>query len=440
MAEDTFPPKDFADSLVDDPANPPRLQALTGYRGRSAKEGHSRLYLDPELSAWVDIPDDAILLTRGVHDDYGLGKSVVWAKHDAQLEHGPQAAAGGGTGADFLQGQMAQELGGAAGFAPRQPLPTQLNCPTHAPYLCLQTPPRLCPPHTSNPAQCPSLGIACTFLPPCPQHTANPAVCPSVIDACPTRLCHTQVVQQCLPHLTSSPQFCPVATPNPGCFPGGTIGNPGGPIEGGQVAEAFRNMAPPAITFPPCQVGVTHGCPPPNTHWTYTAPPSLGCPPPTSACPTHPFWCRHVAVNPNREFAPAFQAQAVTPAPQCLQPVHPTLFCPVFTHNFHQCIPQTLACPVSPWCPWTFPVTGPGPGTTPQFGQAGGQAFAGAQAFDAQAQGGMAAAGVMPQLQFQSTNHLCPPPLSQHMICPRTVLCYTSPQFCRLNNPPWNLE
>jgi hypothetical protein len=408
MAEDNRS-KDFADALVEDPANPPQLQALTGYRGRSAKEGHGRLYLDPELSRWVDIPDDAVLLTREVKDEHGLGKSVVWAKLDAQIEHGLQAAAGG-TGADFLHGQVAQDLGGgaAAGYAAR-PVHTQINCPTHAPFLCLQTPPRLCPPHTSNPVQCPSLGIACTFLPPCPQHTGL----------------------QCLPPQTN-PQFCPVATPNPGCFPGGTIGNPGGPVEGGQVAEAFRNVAPPAITWPPCMGGVTHGCPPPNTSWNCTAPPSFGCPPHTPFCPTHFAWCQIAtpAVGTQRELA--FQAQAV-------QPVHPTVFCPVFTHNFHQCVPQTLACPVSPWCPVTFPVTGPGTTPqqlTPQVGQ-----FGGARVFDAPAQGGGAADArfqpLHPTAQFQAT-HVVFNCLHTHnpQQCYPSVFCPSHPaQACQPVSP-----
>lgn len=29
-----LPPRDFIDALVEDPANPPQLQVLTGYRGR----------------------------------------------------------------------------------------------------------------------------------------------------------------------------------------------------------------------------------------------------------------------------------------------------------------------------------------------------------------------------------------------------------------------
>lgn len=368
MAEDNLPPKDFADALVEDPANPPQLQALSGYRGRSAKEGHTRLYLDPELSGWVDIPDDAILLTREVQDDYGLGKSVVWAKLDAQLEQGPQAADGGGTGADFLQGQVAQDLGGggAAGFAARpvQPVHTQLNCPTHAPFLCLQTPPRLCPPHR-------------------PEFMLSP-LCP------PTGHCPTQG------------HFVCFATPNPGCL---------------KFAEAS-------------QVGL--------------------CPPPTPACPTHhPVRC--LIETPHRVFGQNFQAHAVTVAPGCLQPVHPTIFCPVqVTHQIHQCLPQTALCPVSPWCPWTFPITGPGPGTTPQLG-GGGNVFAGAQA-----QGGMGAEAVTHPPQCQQQFHptvLCPvqtvfcPVASHQVFCPAnthnfvqchpSVICRTHPVEACQPASPW---
>lgn len=391
MAEDRS--KDFVDALVQDPANPPQLQVLTGYRGRSAKEGHTRLYLDPELTGWVDIPDDAILLTRETQDEHGLGKSLVWVKLDAQIEQGPQKT--GGTGAAFLQGQVAQDLGARAGQA--QIPATQLGCPTHAPMMCLQTPPRLCPrtlspeacpslgiactyvplcpqhtlppelcptlgftctalppcpPRTQTPEQCPTLGFTCTALPPCPPRTIDPQICPSAVDACPSRLCPTR-----------DPQLCPVATPNPGCVPGG-IGNPGGPVEARQMAAAPQP-------------------------------------------------------------APAAHAQIQW---------HQTPLCPVRTHDLSCWITRPEICqPVSPWCPWTFPITGPGPGTTPQMqitiiGGAQGGGFAPA------AQPLAAAQPIpIPQTQFcPQPSAICPVtfncPPTQNVACPLT----SNPHVCLL--------
>lgn len=56
--------KSLADRLVSDPRNPPDLSMLQGWLGASSEDKHRRLYLDPELSQSLEIPDDAIVHTQ----------------------------------------------------------------------------------------------------------------------------------------------------------------------------------------------------------------------------------------------------------------------------------------------------------------------------------------------------------------------------------------
>ena len=317
MAEDNdVPPRNFVDALVEDPANPPQLQVLTGYPGRSAQEGHGRLYIDPELTGWVDIPDDAVLFRKETRDEYGLGKSLVWTTADAKIESGPQQA-GGGTGADFLQGQVAQDLGGGAAGAQAQSPPTLLFCPTRAPLLCPRTllcptPPRLCPPTP----RC----LTVVPTPCCPFPTIN--------------------IQECLPH--TSPAICQAATPNPGCIPG-PIGGPG-PVEGGQVAQALGGAAEAAI--PPSQLFCpTHApflCPQTQINCPTHAP--FLCPQTQLFCPTHaPFLCPQTQIN-----CPT-HAPFLCPQTQINCPTHAPFLCP----QTPQCPTQPTACCPSPvaFCP-----------------------------------------------------------------------------------------
>lgn len=389
MAADN--PRDFVDALVEDPANPPQLQTLAGYRGRSAKEGHTRLYSDPELSGWVDIPDDAILLTRETRDDYGLGRSLVWVKADAQLEAGPQQA-GGGTGADFLQGQVAQDLGAAPGLQARQTLRTQINCPTHAPFLCLQTPFRLCPPRTHVIQQClPSIAVFCL-----PTHN----------------------VRECVPQLTHDPHLC-VASPNPLCGGHGPIGDPGGPVE--LRAQGFAAQA--AFTpVPQCLQPIqTAFCPVPVTQQPFClitrnflqCHPSLFCPTNPAVClPVSP-WCPIGTIT-----GPPTTPQFGNLTPQ-LGNFAPQPGGPVFGADPTEAPALTFSSPICP--------THAGP----VCGGFGGDPAAGGGFQGVQAQGGV---GAVAATQFcQPPTRLCPAtfqqcPPTQNTLCPLT----SNPHVCGL--------
>src|ERR1043166_7532483 len=103
----------FVAKIVKDPKNPPDTGLLTGYLGASSEDGHTRLYFDPGLGSYVEIPNDAILHVEPVEHD-SLGASRVWIKRDAVLIYGP--AGSQRPKGRFLEGPIMQaNLGAAAG-------------------------------------------------------------------------------------------------------------------------------------------------------------------------------------------------------------------------------------------------------------------------------------------------------------------------------------
>src|SRR5690349_17307628 len=69
MAKNVTPPNaEFVGRVVSDASNPPETRMLTGWLGDAAEEGYRRLYTNAELSAYVDIPADAILYSEPMRD------------------------------------------------------------------------------------------------------------------------------------------------------------------------------------------------------------------------------------------------------------------------------------------------------------------------------------------------------------------------------------
>ena len=59
---------------------------LYGYPGASSEEGHERLYLNPDLTNYVEVPTAAILHRMAVPTDQDpYGAIVLWVKKDAAL-------------------------------------------------------------------------------------------------------------------------------------------------------------------------------------------------------------------------------------------------------------------------------------------------------------------------------------------------------------------
>jgi hypothetical protein len=118
MAEDRKhqqPKRDaFVSEVVKNPGVPPNAMLLSGYIGDSSEPGHTRLYFDPQLRSYVDIPNAAILYSRPIPETASpLGGAYLWIKSDADLI----APAPTRFKARFLEGRIATAYGAAAGTA-----------------------------------------------------------------------------------------------------------------------------------------------------------------------------------------------------------------------------------------------------------------------------------------------------------------------------------
>jgi hypothetical protein len=226
------PKRDAAASLTarlaPDPKNPPDLTLLQGWLGASSEDGHKRLYLDPELSNSVEIPEDAIVHTQDIPSDTSpLGGQWVWIKAEAAVKQGPGLER---QYARFLRGQIQQDYfaGGGAGAGtvgappavtgpPCGPIRTIFNCPTQQTWC---RPSRL--------TICASAYVICR-----PPVLAT-FVCPSVVDGCPSAPggCdpYTRVQFQTDPILQQAGGFAGVAGGglgfDPGVAAGGMVGGP----------------------------------------------------------------------------------------------------------------------------------------------------------------------------------------------------------------------
>ena len=180
-------------ALASDPTKPPkRSTKLFGYPGPSAQSGSTRLYMDLELTSYVDVPNAAILHSQTLPDDQG---TVLWVEADATLTYStaPQSHE---VQAEFLSGSIAEghlgaaaSVGGGVAGAPPQLTAT---CPlTHVP---------ICGPVTIVP------GCAPTHVPPC-NVTHTPPCIPTHLTPCPTQ--HVSVDTVCPTHQVSVCVVCP---------------------------------------------------------------------------------------------------------------------------------------------------------------------------------------------------------------------------------------
>jgi hypothetical protein len=401
---------DFVGKIVKDPKSPPDTILLTGYLGKSSEDGHTRLYFDPELKSYVEIPNEAILHSQQISPEQsGLGGSNVWIKSDAEVIHGKVGPSR--TKAKFFEGPIAAAAAAAGAGAGPGPLPpTLVNCPSHAPFLCPQTVLPPCPPSpvphclpTPAPLMCPH-----TVLPPCPVtiHCTVPpqcfvthvfTQCPTPLHGCPpppptplctqvfthcatplhgcppppTPLCHTPLhgcptpPALCLPSI--DPQICPPSVHGHLCpVPSALI-----PCQTQQVVACIPHLtqnqpqcvaspAPACGGFPggpggPVEQGfaaqaVSQFCP---SHPIVCVPSPI-CPPSAHhICPTNPAFCHHTLphiclTNP----------VICRPSPFCPSPFCPSPACP----SIHIGCPQSPFCPVTPGCGF-----GPGGGGGPQI-------------------------------------------------------------------------
>ena len=91
---------DFIRQIVSDPKNVPDVMLLTGYLGASSEEGHDRLYLSPDLTNYVEIPESRDPASGAITGRTGC----AWRRHPLGQE-GCSAAI-----QDGARGPSAREL------------------------------------------------------------------------------------------------------------------------------------------------------------------------------------------------------------------------------------------------------------------------------------------------------------------------------------------
>lgn len=121
----------LVEALAADPNQPPkRATRIFGYPGPAASPKSTRLWLDHELTGYVDVPDDAILYHHTLADDAG---TLLWVDPTATLTHSaPQEQE---VQAEFLGGAIAQRNLAAAAFGPGGNVPVEQSWdPNCAPW------------------------------------------------------------------------------------------------------------------------------------------------------------------------------------------------------------------------------------------------------------------------------------------------------------------
>ena len=86
---------------------PSNLITLIGFLGESSVRGHHRLFVNPALTCWLDVPDADIVYRHRIpeeEDKYG-GRSVLYVKREAVLLKGEVTTAE--AEAEFLDGDDA---------------------------------------------------------------------------------------------------------------------------------------------------------------------------------------------------------------------------------------------------------------------------------------------------------------------------------------------
>jgi hypothetical protein len=255
---------DFVSKIVTDPKNPPNTLLLKGFIGASSEEGHIRLYLDSELSDYIEIPETAILHSQDIpREKSPIGGSYVWIQRDATMIHGPAVAER--PKASFLQGRIMTTQACAAG-----PLPQTVSGPA-----------------------CGTIVDGCTDVgPKCPTQVTCPAPCPTKTGTtCPASSC-THVGPNCITLAGANTCPAPSCTQNgPNCptTPGATCSGPACPTTVSTTCSGPNCPTTPEATCcgPRCPTFPANTCGGPQCHTvTGNTCPATSCTHIGPACPT----------------------------------------------------------------------------------------------------------------------------------------------------------
>jgi hypothetical protein len=273
-------PDPVVEALIPDPAQgpPPGTTVLHGYLGKSSTEGVWRLYLDPSLSEYVEIPEADIQHAETLPDTSG---SSIWVINTTSLKHVRTETQD--VQAEFLGGDITDELlatspagvvGGPGGPVPTPPIsiagpclsrvacPSTVKCPSVQVFCPSQV--DACPTRFNCPsvqAFCPSQVDACPTRFKCP---SVQAFCPSQVDACPTRFNCPSITDIC-PTKVNCPSITNICPTKVNC-------------------PSITNICPTKVNCP----SITNICPSRFGPCVSTA---IKCPSVTSVCPTIGITC-----------------------------------------------------------------------------------------------------------------------------------------------------
>jgi hypothetical protein len=331
---------DFIAAILPDPAKPESTIMLAGFIGHGA-DGQVRLYPDPSLGTWYDLPEGDVVHSIPIPDSK-LGGSYVWVRATADIKPGSTSTSSTATGGG--SGDAA-----AAAAAPAAQAAPNFTIGAGCTFICAQPGGGLHPTPTAQPTPathcfiCPPLTQDCTVATACSQQCTTPlAGCLPVQTAATACTQHcTTPLAGCLPVQTAATvctQNC--TTPLGGCLP----------LQPTPATHCF--ICPPhqtldtLCTLPHCvQPTPTVVGPLP---WTPHCPSLLGCLTRPIQCLPHslPAVCT-IAVSPNcPPPPPGTPVQQPFVAAAAIQPT-PTVqtlcfVCPPITQ---QCSAATLCSP-----------------------------------------------------------------------------------------------
>jgi hypothetical protein len=217
---------DFISSVQPDPAKPESTIMLSGFIGHGP-DGHARVYPDPTLGTWYDIPEADILHSIPIAESK-LGGSHIWVRANAQIKPGSAAP----------QATEALQPAAAAAMNPTPATHCFVCDPPKAvaalqPTPTVQTHCFICPPHTQA-INCPT----------------HPVVCDTLVNPTPATRCFICPP----PQLSVAPTLCTV----PQTLPCSLLCQ-ADPRAGGAAAPQAAPRAAPDVVHPTflCPTGVT---------------------------------------------------------------------------------------------------------------------------------------------------------------------------------------
>jgi len=87
MTNDGLEPEPFVEAVLPDPNQLRDLRVVTGFAGRSPREGFVRLYRNAALASYLAFPTQAVLHSIRLPESQDhLPQTIVWLPADAQVE------------------------------------------------------------------------------------------------------------------------------------------------------------------------------------------------------------------------------------------------------------------------------------------------------------------------------------------------------------------